>query len=255
MEQVRSTDGTSIAFDRSGSGPALVIVVGAFCDRQSKKSLAAGLAARHQVYEYDRRGRGDSADSGPWTIQREVEDLAAVIAAAGGSAFVFGDSSGAALALEAAAAGLPIRAVAAYETPYVPGPSQQIADELDELLATGNPDRAAERFLGLFTPHQVIEQMKASPYWAHMVAFAPTLPREVRLCNDGTVPVERLAAITAPVLALAGGASPEPMRAAAAKIAAAVHRGQSTELEQAGHGVPDEVLMPVLNDFFSTSAA
>jgi len=226
MEKVQSTDGTAIAFERTGQGPALVLVVGAFCDRSSKKSLAAGLASRFEVYEYDRRGRGDSGDTGPYAIEREVEDLAAVIGAVGGPACVFGDSSGGALALEAAARGVPVQAVAVYEIPYVPGPGSAVADELDFLVGAGRPGAAVERFLTLKgTPPQVLEQMKAGPYWAHMEAFAPSLSREVRLCNDGTVPAERLAAITAPTLALAGGASPAAMRDAATAIAAAVSDG------------------------------
>lgn len=256
MEKVQSTDGTEIAFERTGQGPALVLVVGAFCDRSSKKSLAAGLAAWFEVYEYDRRGRGDSSETGPYAIEREVEDLAAVIAAANGSAFVFGDSSGGALALEAAARSVPLRAVAVYEPPYVPGPSSAVADELDSLVAAGRPGTATERFLTLMgTPPQVLDQMKAGPYWAHMEAFAPSLSREVRLCNDGAVPTQRLAGITAPTLALAGGASPAAMHDAAVAIATAVTNGRSRALERQSHAVADEVLIPVLSEFFTPAPA
>ena len=121
METVLSLDGTTIAFDRSGRGPALVLIVGALCDRSSTESLAAGLDPRFTVYEYDRRGRGDSDENGPYSIEREVEDLATLIEAAGGSAFVFGHSSGAALALEAAARGIPMHGLVVYEPPYVEG--------------------------------------------------------------------------------------------------------------------------------------
>jgi pimeloyl-ACP methyl ester carboxylesterase len=113
MNRVKSPDGTTIVLDRSGSGPALVLVVGAFSDRSSTNTLAAGLASQFTVYEYDRRGRGDSTDTAPWAIEREVEDLAAVVAQAGGSAFLFGHSSGSALVLEAAARGVPTRGVVA----------------------------------------------------------------------------------------------------------------------------------------------
>ena len=118
MEKVQSADGTTIAYDRRGEGPALVMVPGAFCDRKSFRSLAACLEPDFTVYLYDRRGRGDSSDAGAYAVEREVEDLEAVVSAAGGAACVFGHSSGAALALEAAAAGVDIRRLAAYEPPY-----------------------------------------------------------------------------------------------------------------------------------------
>jgi len=121
VETVQSRDGTLIAFDSSGRGPALVLVVGAFCDRSSTKGLAAGLGTHFSVYEYDRRGRGDSGDTATYSVEGEVDDLAAVVGAAGGSAFVFGHSSGAALALEAAARGVPIRGLAVYEPPMPTG--------------------------------------------------------------------------------------------------------------------------------------
>jgi pimeloyl-ACP methyl ester carboxylesterase len=123
MQRVRSADGTMIAVDRSGQGPALVLITGAFTDRSSTKALASGLAERYTVYVFDRRGRGDSDQGGPYAIEREVEDLAAVIDAADGSAYGFGHSSGGALALEAAARGVPLRAVVVYEPPFTTGPT------------------------------------------------------------------------------------------------------------------------------------
>jgi pimeloyl-ACP methyl ester carboxylesterase len=251
MNRVNSPDGTTIALDRSGSGPALVLVVGAFSDRSSTKTLAAGLASQFTVYEYDRRGRGDSTDTAPWAIAREVEDLAAVVAQAGGSAFLFGHSSGGALALEAAARGVPTRGVVAYEPPYTTGPSTTVGDELDALVAAGQHSEAAERFLALFTPPQVISQMKAGPYWAHLQSFAGTLPYEVRLSNDETVPTDRLAAITAPTLVLAGGDSPDWARDTAERVAAAIPAGRWRVLEGQSHGVADEVLIPILKQFFA----
>jgi pimeloyl-ACP methyl ester carboxylesterase len=250
MNQVRSEDGASIAFDRSGDGPPLVVVAGAFCDRNSKKSLAAGLGAAFTVYEYDRRGRGDSGGSCADAVEREVEDLAAVIDAAGGEAFVFGDSSGGALAIEAAAAGVAVRKLAVYEVPYTAGPTSEFADHLDELVSEGRPGDAAEAFLTLMgTPPGAIAGMKAGPYWPHMEACAPTLAQDVRLCNDGKVPTERLQGIRAPVLALAGGASPWAGDVAGAIAAAAPH-ARAGVLEGQGHAAADDVLIPVLVDFF-----
>jgi pimeloyl-ACP methyl ester carboxylesterase len=248
MNIARSADDTEIAYDRSGTGPPLVLVVGAFCDRSSKRSLADGLAADFTVYTYDRRGRGDSGGDGAHPVEREVEDLAAVIAAADGEAFVFGDSSGGALALEAAAAGAAVRRLAVYDVPYTAGPTSKLADHLDDLVSQGRPGDAAEAFLTMMgTPAGAIAGMKAGPHWAHMEAFAPTLAQDVRLCNDGRVPTERLRAIAAPVLALAG--SPWAKDAAAA-IATAVPDARTRVLEGQGHAVSDEALIPVLVDFF-----
>jgi pimeloyl-ACP methyl ester carboxylesterase len=122
METVRSSDGTEIAFDRSGDGPPLVLVVGAFSDRCSTKALGTGLRDVFTVYEYDRRERGDSGSTPSYAVDREVEDLAAVIEVAGDPAFVFGHSSGGALALEAAARAVPIRALVVHEPPYTGRP-------------------------------------------------------------------------------------------------------------------------------------
>jgi pimeloyl-ACP methyl ester carboxylesterase len=250
MNTARSQDGTSIAYDAVGDGPPLVVVVGAFCDRNSKASLAAGLSTAFTVHQYDRRGRGDSDGDPGDAIEREVEDLAAVIDAAGGEAFVFGDSSGGALAIEAAAAGVGIRKLAVYEVPFTDGPTSALAEHLDELVRDGRPGEAAEAFLTLMgAPPGAIAGMKAGPYWSHMEAFAPTLAQEVRLCNEGRVPSERLQQIGAPVLALAGGESPWA-RTAADEIAAAAPGAHAQVLEGQGHAVADEALIPVLVDFF-----
>jgi pimeloyl-ACP methyl ester carboxylesterase len=251
MQRVRSTDGTMIAVDRSGQGPALVLITGAFTDRSSTKPLASGLAERYTVYEFDRRGRGDSDQGGPYAIEREVEDLAAVIDAAGGSAYGFGHSSGGALALEAAACGVPLRAVVVYEPPFTSGPNDDLADELDELAAAGRKGEASERFLALFTPQPAIDQMKTGPYWAHMTAYASTLSHEVRLSNNGTVPADRLAKITVPVLALAGAGSPAWAREVANTIANAIPHGRSRVLADQTHGVADAVLIRVLQEVFN----
>jgi pimeloyl-ACP methyl ester carboxylesterase len=251
MEKVRSTDGTMIAVDRSGQGPALVLITGAFTNRFSTKTLANGLVERYTVYEFDRRGRGDSDRGGPYAIEREVEDVEAVVDAAGGSAYGFGHSSGAALALEAAARGVALRAVVVYEPPYRSGLSDDLADELDELVAAGRDSEATERFLALFTAQPVIEQMKAGPNWARMTAYASTLSHEVRLTNNGTVPADRLAQINVPVLALAGGNSPRWAREVASAVEKAVPNAQSRVLADQSHGVDDAVLIGVLQEAFN----
>jgi len=251
MESVKSPDGTTIAFDRTGSGPALVIVVGAFSDRSSTKSLSAGLSSSFTVYEYDRRGRGDSDEKGPYSIEREVEDLGVLVEAAGGTALVFGHSSGGCIGLEAAARGVRMTGLAVYEPPYVNGVTDELATQLAELVATGDRTEAAKRFLALVgTPPEALAQMTAGPYWPRMQSFANTLPYEIMLANNGSVPVERLARITAPTLALAGGASPDWGRAGARTIAATIPGAEWQVLDGQGHGAADEVLIPVLTEFF-----
>lgn len=250
MDKVQSADGTAIAFNRRGSGPVLILLVGAFSDRSSTESLASGLAPDFTVYEYDRRGRGDSGDAAHYSIEREVEDLASVVEAAGGSAAVFGHSSGGALALEAAAAGVPVHKLVVYEPPFTQGPSFAFADKLQQMVAEGRTSDAAASFLELMgTPPEGLEQMKAGPYWQHMEAFAPTLSYDVRLCNDGAVPVKRLANISAPSLALAGGDSPAWAVDVAKAIAEAMPNGRFRVLEGQSHGVADEVLIPLLTEF------
>ena len=162
MSSARSSDGTEIVFDRSGDGPPLVLVVGAFSDRTSTKALGIGLRDAFTVYEYDRRGRGASGSTPPYAVDREVEDLAALIEVAGEPAFVFGQSSGGALALEAAASAVPIRAFVVHEPPYTDGPTDEFAERLEELVGERRESEAAAAFLELLgTPPTVIAEMKA----------------------------------------------------------------------------------------------
>jgi pimeloyl-ACP methyl ester carboxylesterase len=254
MESVRSADGTTIAVERSGDGPALVVVTGAFCDRSTPAGLAAALDPDFTVWRYDRRGRGDSGDQPPYAVQREIEDLAAVIAAAGAPALVYGHSSGAALALEAAAAGVPMTKLAVYEPPYTgdSGPSAQFATELAALVADGQRGAAAETFILLTgAPPAAVAGMRSSPYWPAMEAMAHTLPYDITLCHGGVVPAERLAGISVPVLALAGGSSGDWAQQAVHEIAAAVPDGRSQVLAGQDHGVADDVLALVLKAFFA----
>lgn len=251
MQLVRSADGTDIAVERSGDGPPLVLVGGAFQDRFSMNTIATGLQDAFTVYEYDRRGRGDSGNTLPYAVEREVEDLAVVIGAAGEAAFVFGQSSGGALALEAAARGLPIRALVVNEPPYTDGPSDSFADHLDELVREDRPAAAAAAFLELIgTPRTAIAQMRAGPHWARMETFAPTLSHEVRLCNNGEVPAHLLARVSAPTLVLAGERSPAWAHDGARAIADQVPAGHARVLAGQGHMVADDVLISVLREFF-----
>ena len=250
MNSVKSADGTSIALDSTGTGPALIVVAGAFCDRESKRSLSLSLADRFTVFEYDRRGRGDSGPVGDVTVEREIEDFAAVVAQTGEKPFVFGDSSGGALAIAAAAAAVEVRRIAVYEVPFTPGPSFEFADELAALVSAGDGSAAVERFLKLMgTPTEAVEGMKQGPYWPQMESFAATLPLDVRLCNDGRIPQDQLARIMVPLLAVAGDRGSWAANVAHS-IATAAPQGEARILAGHGHDVPDAVLGEVLAAFF-----
>lgn len=253
MKLIKSEDGTRIAFDRSGSGPPLVIVLGAFCDRSSSKPLAALLAPSYTVYEYDRRGRGDSDNGLPCSVEGEVQDLAAVIAATEERPFVYGHSSGGALALEAAARGVEMRRLAVYEPPYTGDrdPGSEFGQHLDQLVAAGRRDQAAEQWMAVTgTPAPIIESIKSSPGWAQRQALAHTLSQDLRLANNGEVPIERLRRIDFPVLAVAGSASP-PWAAATIATLAGVLPHVKTHVADGQHHVPaDPVISTMLTSFF-----
>ena len=219
METVRSRDGTTIAFDRTGRGPSLIIVNGALSDRGAVPDLASRLADELTVIAYDRRGRGDSTDMPPYAVEREIDDLAALVDVAGGSAFVFGHSSGAVLALGAAAAGVPIARLALYEPPLMvddtrpPIPDDYVS-RLDELVAAGRRSEAVSYFLtaGPLVPPPVIDGMRQSPGWPPMEAMAHTIPYDARimdgLMTDDPGPLARWASVATPTLVLDGGAEP-----------------------------------------------
>ncbi|MDP9983920.1 pimeloyl-ACP methyl ester carboxylesterase [Pseudarthrobacter oxydans] len=251
MNRVKSADGTTIAVDRTGTGPALIVVAGAFCDRHSKNSLATALSDRYTVFQYDRRGRGDSGPVGGVTVEREIEDFAAVVAQTGEKPFVFADSSGGAIVIAAAAAGVEVRKIATYEVPFTQGPSFELADQLAALVASGDRSEAVERFLQLMgIPPEAIEGMKQGPGWHQMESYAATLPIDVRLCNDGRIPQDQLAKVTVPLLAIAGDRGPWAVNVAN-DIAAAAPKGEPRILAGYGHDVPDAVLSGVVSTFFN----
>jgi pimeloyl-ACP methyl ester carboxylesterase len=254
MRLIESTDGTRIAVDRSGSGPPLVIILGAFCDRSTSKPLSALLAPSYAVYEYDRRGRGDSGDGLPLSIDVEVRDLAAVLDAIGEPAFVYGHSSGGLLALEAAARGVGMRGLAVYEPPYTgerdPGPG--FGRHLDELVAAGRRGAAAEQWMTVTgTPPSLIESIKRSPGWARREALAHTLSQDLRLANDGHVPIDRLKRIEVPVLAIAGAASPPWAASTVATLAGALPCALELVLAGQQHVPADPVIATLLEEFFA----
>jgi pimeloyl-ACP methyl ester carboxylesterase len=261
METVQSRDGTTIAFDRVGEGPAIVFVAGAIQHRaidQTTPDLAALLAPRYSALIYDRRGRGDSGETAPYAVEREVEDLAAVVEAAGGEANLFGMSSGAALAIEAAAAGVPIGALALYEPPFRggngdPGIPDDYVAQLDELAASGRRGDAVEYFMtkAVGLPAQAVAPMRAQPSWAALEAIAHTIAYDGRIMTDDALLAERAPAVDTPALVIDGGDSPAWMRAAADRAADALPNAQRRTLAGQTHQFAPDTVAPVLEEFFA----
>ncbi len=267
MKKVLSRDGTAIAFDRSGQGPALILVGGATVTRQAEAGLAAALAPHFTVFAYDRRGRGDSGDTAPYAVEREVEDIDALIGEAGGTAFVFGHSSGAVLALEAARL-LPTRIpkLALYEPPFIiddsrpPAPTDYVA-RLTQLVAEGRRGDAVALFMTVVgMPAEAIAQMRQSPMWPGLEAIAPTL------AYDGTIigntesgdpsTLRKWASVRVPTLVMDGtvflGSEEKHtfMRNAATELARVLPHARHRTLEGQDHGPADDVLVPALVEFF-----
>lgn len=250
---VRSADGTTIAFERSGAGPALILVdaAGAYRAFGPARPLAELLAAEFTVFTYDRRGRGDSTDTLPYAIEREVEDLAALITEAGGSACVYGLSSGALLALQAAASGLPIPKLALFEPPIGTDDDSGGSDfraELAELVSSGRRGDAVEFFQeSIGVPPEMIEQMSPARRSA-MEAIAHTLIYDFMISDE--TPLELVKSVTAPTLVIDSEGSTGELTGWAAAVVEALPRGTHRSLVGEWHGVPDADLAPVLTEFF-----
>jgi pimeloyl-ACP methyl ester carboxylesterase len=260
MNTVTSTDGTAIAYDARGEGPALIIVDGALSTRQGKLELAKLLAPRLTVYSYDRRGREDSGDTRPYAVAREIEDLEALIDAAGGTACLYGHSSGGCLALEAAAQlDGKVRKLAMYEAPYNddPGVRQPWATylaRLTEALADDRRGDAVALFMGFVgMPDEQIAGMRQAPFWAGLEAIAPTLAYDHTgiMGPDLAVPAARAARILTPTLAIAGGAGAPFMRETAGTLSKAMPQAEMRVLDDQTHDVDPAVLGPVLAEFFA----
>ena len=264
MNRVHSRDGTAIAFDRVGEGPPLVLVDGALCHRSfgPMPKLAPLLARHFTVFTYDRRGRGDSGDTAPYAVEREVEDLDAVIEEAGGSAFVYGVSSGAALALEAANRGVPIRKLVVYEAPFIvddthpPLPEDYVA-HLTALIAADRRADAVKVFMKTVgVPAIFVAMMKLMPAWPKLKAVAHTLVYDVHIVGNNQrgkpLPATRWAEVTAPTLVVDGGKSPTWMRNAMRALAGVVPNATHRTLAGQTHMVKAKVHAPMLLEYFSS---
>jgi pimeloyl-ACP methyl ester carboxylesterase len=263
MKKALSKDGTPIAFDRTGNGPPVILVDGALCYRASGPSapLAAQLAQNFTVFTYDRRGRGDSGDTASYAVEREVEDIEALVREAGGSAFVYGISSGAALALEAANHGVAMKKLALYEAPFIvddsrpPIPKDFLA-QLNNLISADRRDDAVKLFMKLVgVPAIFIGLMRFMPAWSKLKSVAHTLPYDIAIVQDyqrgKPLPANRWSAATAPTLVIDGRKSPAWMRHGAEALTDAVPNAKPRTLEGQTHMVNPKVLAPALAEFFA----
>jgi pimeloyl-ACP methyl ester carboxylesterase len=260
---ITSKDGTTIAFEKTGQGPAVVLVDGALCYRASGPSrpLAALLAERFTVYAYDRRGRGESGDNPQYAVEREVEDIDALIKHAGGSAFVYGISSGAALALEAASNLKNITKLALYEAPFIvddtlPARPADYIQRMDALIAANKRGDAVKMFMKTVgVPGIFITMMSLMPMWKTMKGIAHTLPYDFRILGDTgsgkPLPAGRWSAATIPTLVMDGGKSPEWMRNAMRSLAKMLPCAEYRTLEGQTHMLKAEAVAPVLVEFFA----
>lgn len=264
MSQVTSRDGTLIGYERSGSGPALILVDGALCSRDfgPTAKLAPLLAGHFTVYRYDRRGRGQSGDTQPYSPEREVEDLDALIERAGGTASLLGLSSGGALAMHAAAAGLGVDRVVAYEPPYVAealtknDPAAYEA-RLRQLIASGDRGAAVTYFMRdmVGAPAFVPIVMRLMPWiWRKMKAVAHTLPNDAAVMTAFRLPRSRFASIGRPVLVLNGSKTDVRLKTAARAAADAIPGARHAELAGQTHNVNPAVLAAGVMDFLAPVA-
>jgi thioesterase domain-containing protein len=263
MSRATSADGTPIAYERIGSGPPVILVGGGLVDRSENAPLAPELAARFTVYNYDRRGRGDSGDTLPYAVEREIEDIGALIAHAGGSAHLYGVSSGGALVLEAAAAGLPVDRLAVYDVPYNmaedwPRNWRAYVERLGTALADGGRGDALALFMRLTgASDEEVAAARRSPMWAASEALEHTLAYDAACLGDGRPPAPRLAAITRPAL-VATGAYPDgapgwigALSPAADAIAASIPEAQRVVIEGQSHVADPKAVAGVLEAFFA----
>jgi acyltransferase len=255
IETVRSADGTTIAYEKSGSGPPVVIVGGGLNEKAMHAELAEGLSQHFTVLNYDRRARGDSDDrlDGPYTVEREIEDLAAVIEAANEPCFVFANCTGGMVAVPAAASGVPMAKLAMYEPPYgAPPVPDGYMDQLAELLRERRHTEAVAHFLkyAQFIDAE-IEHLQDHPIWPAFEAMAPSMLYDAILCATGTrIPTEQLAQIRVPSLVLGGKESPDWMLNNCGAVAGGIPEGHFVTMESAGHLMDDIEGAKLLARFF-----
>ena len=258
---VASGDGTRIAFETSGTGPPLVLVAGAlgFKEFSYLRKFAAEFAKSFRVFSYDRRGRGGSTDTKPYSVDKEVDDLAAVCREAGGPPIVVGISSGAALALEAATRGVQMNHLVAYEAPYMIGSHRRpeharYEADLTNLLARNDRDGAVKLFMRTVgVPGFLLAIMRIMPFWKDFRRVAHTLPYDAAVMGGFELPASRLGRIRVPTLVVGGGKSPPNLKAAVRAVADAVPDAQLEEIPKQSHAIKASALVPVVRRFVQES--
>jgi pimeloyl-ACP methyl ester carboxylesterase len=264
MSTVTSADGTSIAYETLGTGPALILVDGAMCYRDfgPARDLATALADTYTVYIYDRRGRGESGNTLPWAAEREIEDLAALLEAAGGTSFLFGVSSGAVLAADAANRLPGFTKVALYEPPFIVDGTREpreadFVPQTEALIARDDRSGALKKFMRhVGMPGLVLAIMPLTPPWKKLKVVAPTLPYDLRILGDTGrgVPLDasRWAGMRAPAIVLDGGKSPQYMRNGAKALSEALPAAQYRTLPGQTHMVKAAVVAPAVKEFLGS---
>ncbi|MGO9977385.1 MAG: alpha/beta fold hydrolase [Solirubrobacteraceae bacterium] len=253
-----SADGTAIAFDQLGEGPPVILIAGAFCSRLRTAPLAAALQERFTILNCDRRGRGGSGDTRPYSIEREIEDLDALLADAGGSAALFGHSSGATLAMKAAAHGLKLTKLVLYEPPFLVDDSRaplpaDFVGRLAELVTAGRRGDAVELYQAeaIGVPEDVVVELRQAPSRPALEAIAHTLVYDAAIVGDLTLPDGLIASITTPTLVIDGENSPPMLRNAVGAVASALPNGLHCTLAGQTHDINPDATAPVLKDFLA----
>ncbi len=261
MSTVTSADGTTIAYETLGSGPALILVDGAMCYRDfgPARGLAKTLADSYTVYIYDRRGRGESGNTLPWSPAREIEDLAALLAAAGGSAYLFGCSSGAVLAADAANVLPSFTKLALYEPPFIVDDTREprepsFVPDIEAMIARDDRSGALKKFMRhVGMPSIMVNIMAFTPPWKKLKAVAPTLPYDLRILGDTGrgVPLDadRWSGVTIPAIVMDGGKSPQYMRNAAKALSEALPKATYRTLPGQTHMVKADAVVPAVKEF------
>jgi pimeloyl-ACP methyl ester carboxylesterase len=260
MQYITSKDGTRIAYEKAGQGPALVIVGGVLGDHTQHAGLARLLSEHFTAYNIDRRGHGESGFTAPYAVEREVEDIAAILSEAGGSAFVYGTSALGMLSLEAAARGLASRMkkLAVWEPPYFlegarPPLPQDYREQLEKMLAENRRGDMIELWMtrAVGMPAEFVAQMRHAPFWSGQEAFAHTLVYDAILTGDFSLPKERIATVTVETLVIDGGTTPWLSKAADA-VAAVLPNAQRYTIPGQPHNGADEAMAPVLIEQFQS---
>jgi pimeloyl-ACP methyl ester carboxylesterase len=258
VKTATSADGTQLAYDQFGTGSPLIMITGAFNDRTTTDPLSRALAERYSVFNYDRRGRGDSGDTQPYAVQREIEDLAALIDKAGGAAAVFGYSSGANLAIKAAAGGLPITKLALYEPPFNPDDTyptlpNDLYDQLTALVSAGRRGEAVELYqtVAVGIPEQVVVQMRQAPFRPALEAIAHTLAYDAAIVGNRSLPAAMMGSIQTPTLVICGEDTAPFMHAAARAVTDALPNGRLIILAGQGHDIEPQATAVVIAEFLT----